>query len=65
MYAVIRRYQVDPSSTDEIARRIGARLLRNECCYADDARPGAAPLLGGFAVGASLAVVARQALCRR
>ncbi len=48
-----------------LARRIGARLLRNESRYADDARPGAAPLLGGFAVGASVAVVARQALRRR
>ena len=47
------------------ARRIGARLLCNDSRYADDARPGAAPLLGGFAVGASLAIVARQALRRR
>jgi uncharacterized protein YndB with AHSA1/START domain len=51
---------------EALARRLGARLLQNETIAAGSARDRLiGRLLGGFAVGASLALVARQGLRRR
>jgi uncharacterized protein YndB with AHSA1/START domain len=49
-----------------LARRLGARLLRNESGTAGSANDQLiGPLLAGFALGASLTLVARQVLRRR